>query len=88
MAILEFHPFNRPDLAFRIDAMDAHLLVKCRRWHAVKKPKSRTFYIQGCDGAAEPTVYLYRLIMGAPEEMMVSHKDGDGLNNARSNLVW
>jgi len=88
VAILEFHPFNRPDLAFRIDAMDAHLLVKCRRWHAVKKPKSRTFYIQGCDGAAEPTVYLYRLIMGAPEEMMVSHKDGDGLNNARSNLVW
>jgi len=43
---------------------------------------------QGCDGAAEPTVYLHRLIMGAPEEMMVSHKDGDGLNNARSNLVW
>ena len=25
--------------------------------------------------------------MGAPEEMTVSHKDGDGLNNARSNLV-
>jgi HNH endonuclease len=87
VGILEFHPFNRPDLTFRIDATYAHLLAKCRRWHAVKKPKSLTFYIQGCDGAAEPTVYLHRLIMGAPEEMTVSHKDGDGLNNVRSNLM-
>ena len=55
-------------------------------WHAVKKPKSLTFYVQGCNGAAEPT-YLHRLIMGAPEEMTVSHKDGDGLNNVKSNLV-
>jgi hypothetical protein len=62
-------------------------LAKCRRWQAIKKPKSVTFYIRGCEGAAEPTVYLHRLIMGASEEMTVSHKDGDGLNNVRSNLV-
>ena len=87
MAVLEFHPFNRPDLTFRIDAADARLLAKCKRWHAVKKPKSLTFYVQGCYGAAEPTVYLHRLIMGAPVEMTVSRKDSDGLNNVRSNLV-
>jgi hypothetical protein len=79
--------FNRPDLTFRVDAADASLLAKCKRWHAVKKPKSLTFYIQGWNGAAEPTVYLHRLIMGAPVEMTVSRKDGDGLNNVRSNLV-
>jgi hypothetical protein len=39
--------FNRPDLTFRIDEADASLLAKCKRWHAVKKPKSLTFYIQG-----------------------------------------
>ena len=87
MAVLEFHPFNRPDVSFRIGAADAHLLAKCKRWHAVKKPKSLTFYVQGCNGAAEPTVYLHRLIMGAPVEMTVSRKDSDGLNNVRSNLV-
>jgi HNH endonuclease len=87
VAVLEFHPSNRPDLTFRVDAADACLLAKCKRWHAVKKPKSLTFYVQGCNGAAEPTVYLHRLIMGAPEEMTVIHKDGDGLNNVRSNLV-
>jgi hypothetical protein len=52
VAVLEFHPFNRPDLTFRVDAADARLLAKCKRWHAVKKPKSLTFYVQGCNGAA------------------------------------
>jgi hypothetical protein len=78
VAVLELHPFNRPDLTFRIDAADARLLAKCKRWHAVKKLKSLTFYVQGCNGAAEPTVYLHRLIMDAPEEMTVSSSNDVG----------
>jgi len=86
MAIIELQPFNRPDLTFRIDAADVHLLAKCQRWHAIRKPRSLTFYIQGCAGWGESTVYLHRLITGAPEAMVVSHLDGDGLNNTRANL--
>ena len=85
--ILELHPFNRPELLFKIDADDVHLLAKCKRWNAIRKPKSLTFYIQGSNGRAEPTVYLHRLITGAPRGMTVNHNDGDGLNNIRSNLV-
>lgn len=85
--VLELHPFNRPDLIFKIDADDVHLMAKCKRWNAIRKPKSLTFYIQGSSGRAEPTVYLHRLITGAPRGMTVNHNDGDGLNNIRSNLV-
>jgi len=85
--VLEFHPFNRPDLIFKIDTDDVHLLAKCKRWNAIRKPKSLTFYIQGSNGRAEPTIYLHRLITAAPRGMTVNHNDGDGLNNARSNLV-
>jgi hypothetical protein len=85
--VLELHPFNRPDLIFKIDADDVHLLAKCKRWNAIRKPKSLTFYIQGSNGRAESAVYLHRLITGAPRGMTVNHNDGDGLNNVRSNLV-
>ena len=86
MPIVELHPYNRPDLVFTLDAKDAHLLATCRRWHAIKKPRSLTFYMQGCGGVDEPTVYLHRLITDAPEGLTVNHLDGDGLNNTRSNL--
>jgi hypothetical protein len=84
--IFELHPFNRPDLTFWLDAADVHLLAKCKRWRAIKKPRSLTFYVQGCGGTDEPIVYLHRLITGAPKGMTVNHLNGDGLNCIRSNL--
>lgn len=37
-------------------------------------------------GGKQSTVYLHRVIVGAPREMEVDHRDGDGLNNQRRNL--
>jgi len=31
-------------------------------------------------------IYLHRVILGAPAEIQVDHRDGDGLNNLRKNL--
>lgn len=33
------------------------------------------------------TVYMHRLIMQTPEELVVHHNDNDGLNNRRVNMV-
>lgn len=32
------------------------------------------------------TVYLHRVVLSAPDELLVDHKDGNGLNNTRANL--
>ena len=80
---VEYRARNRPDLAIKIDARDAHLLDLCR-WSIHTKPKSLTHYVQGyVDGKL---TYLHRLITGAPKGMEVNHLDGDGPNNARANL--
>jgi hypothetical protein len=33
-----------------------------------------------------PTIYMHRLLMHAPAGLVVNHRDGDTLNNTRSNL--
>src|SRR3990167_565246 len=33
-----------------------------------------------------PSIYMHRVIMQAPGGVQVDHRDGDGLNNTRSNL--
>jgi len=36
--------------------------------------------------ARKPKLYLHRILMGSPEGMDIDHRDGNGLNNCRSNL--
>lgn len=46
-------------------------------WHACRDTKK---------GGVKKHIYIHRAIMDAPADMLVDHKDGDGLNNVRWNL--
>ena len=66
-----------------IEAGDAELIAG-RRWSLFVPQRSRTRYAR-CG-----SIYLHALIMGKPPEegLEIDHRDGDGLNNCRSNLRW
>ena|SRR5258708_4530611 len=68
------------------DAAD-YPLVAQHRWHAKKDSKTGTFYVQThvrkLDGT-RTTKFLHQLLVPGVE--MVDHRDGDGLNNRRTNL--
>lgn len=57
--------------------------VKNYKWFAHVRPK-RTYAVSS--SIKGKTIYMHRLILSAPENMEVDHKDGDGLNNRRDNL--
>lgn len=45
----------------------------------------RTEYTKGLKGKGK-RLYMHRLLLDAPEDMQVDHKNQDGLDNRRSNL--
>jgi len=53
------------------------------KWSALRTKNGR-WYAKARDGSR--WIYLHRVIMGAPDELDVDHKDHDGLNNRRDNL--
>ena len=55
--------------------------VKLRRWTA-KKIATLFYATNSKDGFK----YLHRVLMEPPEDMVIDHIDGDGLNNRRSNM--
>lgn len=62
-----------------VDACDRHLLDEftwCDSGHG---------YAKAWDGNLKKFVYLHRLVMGSPD-CVVDHRDGNKLNNVRSNL--
>lgn len=63
-----------------IDAADIPLLLG-HAWCAVPNPKRTMFYAVTPQG-----IRMHRLIAGAAEGVPVNHRDGDGLNNRKSNL--
>lgn len=68
-----------------VDDADYHILVK-HKWYAAKQPNTyyaaRTTKING----HKITIWMHRVINKTPEGLKTDHKDGDGLNNVRSNL--
>lgn len=71
----------KSDVEFQIDDEDFHV-VGLTRWRVLRTNCKR--YIAGMiDGKSE---LLHRLLMQAPEGLVVDHIDGDGLNNTRANL--
>ena len=68
-----------------IDAADAHLVDKYN-WYAATGRKTVYGARADCSGPKQRMVRLHRQIMGEPDGLQVDHRDGDGLNNRRSNL--
>ncbi len=74
-----------------IDADDVGI-VSNWNWYAVVKRSVdgsvRTVYAARKDtiSGGWPTLFLHRAIAKTPEGMETDHRDGDGLNNRRSNL--
>lgn len=61
-------------------------LVKAYKWYPVKC--KRTFYAMASVKPAEKKIFIqmHRLIMNTEKDLVVDHKDRNGLNNSRSNL--
>jgi hypothetical protein len=73
-----------------VDEIDAH--YGQLRWHASRSGRSSgTFYAirngaRRPDGTKEKSLVLHRVILNAPDDMMVDHMNGNGLDNRRANL--
>jgi hypothetical protein len=64
-----------------IDAADAPL-VAAFSWYPLHKKSNGAVYAQTAGG-----VLMHRLIAGAGGDVRVDHRDNDGLNNRRENLL-
>lgn len=69
-----------------IDAADA-AEVGCHNWHVLLNPGKPTYAMrtQKRDGIKQ-TIRMHRALLPTGEGIEVDHRDGDGLNNRRSNL--
>jgi hypothetical protein len=66
-----------------IDAADLPL-VRGLAWHAHYHPASARWYARAW--LAGGHIYLHRFILAATPEQVVTHVNGDGLDNRRENL--
>ena len=69
-----------------IDEKDIPIVIG-HRWFAVKDLRHRTTYARAHSYVPPHTSFrMHRLILGVSESDMVDHRDGNGLNNRRSNI--
>jgi hypothetical protein len=65
-----------------VDAADLHI-VDGYNWRISRRPNGRA-YARARVG--EQTIYMHRLIDGTPAGMETDHRNGNGLDNRRTNL--
>lgn len=73
-----------------IDKQDFDLVSRYT-WRAAPQPKQKTIYAVAVkwlkDEKRKTTIRMHRLILGVEDSaILVDHRDGDGLNNRRSNI--
>jgi hypothetical protein len=69
------------ELCVKVDDEDYEKVVS-RKWNVTKCGKS--IYVKT---TCPPKVYLHRFVLGVTDsKVLVDHRDGDGLNNQRSNI--
>ena len=71
----------------RVDSSDLPLIAG-HKWYALWHPDTRSYYASGNVnvGGKRTTIYMHRLITGAPKGMKVDHENHDTLDNRRFNL--
>lgn len=83
---MEWQPIETANVALThglvalVDASDLSL-VAGKTWHARPRRDGKGHYAVSSGGTR-----MHRLLMGAWDERIVDHRDGDGLNNRRENL--
>ena len=73
----------------RLTNRDFFVLVDDEDYELLNQYKWRAGGYKGnyvVTGGVYNTVMMHRMIMNAPKDKIVDHKDGNGLNNQRSNL--
>ncbi len=63
-----------------VDAADVHLIAN-RCWQAQQRHDGKAWFAVGSDGTR-----MHRVILNAPNNKIVDHRNGDGLDNRRTNL--
>lgn len=58
--------------------------IKAYKWFAHKRKSGGIYYARSSHKGK--TLLMHRLIIDAPRGVLIDHRDGDGLNNTRSNL--
>lgn len=77
---------DRVPIFAMVDTKDLRKLLEHPvRWIAQYSPESKTFYVAA--GNSSPKVYLHRFLVDAPKGSEVDHKNHNGLDNRRFNLV-
>ncbi len=72
-----------------VDAEDYDRLMLIK-WHASRQGKYKKFYacsFKYISKGKKKKLWMHRIVTDCPDDMVVHHIDGDGLNNCKHNLM-